>query len=34
MTQALKLFREVKSLPEAGLMSTPTLNTLGISAVR
>jgi len=31
---ALKLFQTVKGLPETGLMSTPTLNALGISAVK
>lgn len=31
---ALKLFQTVKGLPETGLMNTPTLNALGISAVR
>lgn len=32
--RALKLFQTVKGLPETGLMNTPTLNALGISAVR
>ncbi|HBI68175.1 MAG TPA: peptidoglycan-binding protein [Massilia sp.] len=32
--RALKLFQTVKGLPETGLMSTPTLNALGISAVK
>ena len=31
---ALKLFQTVKELPATGLMSTPTLNALGISAVK
>ena len=31
---ALKLFQKVKSLPESGQMTTPTLNALGIPAVR
>jgi His-Xaa-Ser repeat protein HxsA len=31
---ALKLFQRVKELPATGLMSTPTLNALGISAVK
>jgi His-Xaa-Ser repeat protein HxsA len=32
--QALKLFQKVKALPDTGLMTTPTLNALGISAVK
>lgn len=31
---ALRLFQKVKSLPENGLMTTPTLNALGIPAVK
>lgn len=31
---ALKLFQRVKSLPQNGQMTTPTLNALGIPAVR
>lgn len=31
---ALKYFQRVKSLPESGQMTTPTLNALGIPAVR
>lgn len=33
-TQAsLKLFQAVKGIPETGLMTTPTLNALGVPAV-
>lgn len=32
--QALKLFQKVKSLPEDGLMTTATMNALGISVVK
>jgi His-Xaa-Ser repeat protein HxsA len=31
--QSLKLFQKVKGLPETGLMTTPTLNALGVPAV-
>jgi His-Xaa-Ser repeat protein HxsA len=31
---ALKLFQKVKNLPESGQMTTPTLNALGIPAVK
>lgn len=32
--EALKLFQKLKGIPDTGLMSTPTLNALGISAVK
>jgi len=32
--ESLKLFQAVKSLPMTGMMTTPTLNALGIPAVR
>lgn len=31
--EALKLFQKVKSLPESGTMTTPTLNALGVPVV-
>jgi hypothetical protein len=30
---SLKLFQNLKHLPETGLMTTPTLNALGVPAV-
>lgn len=32
--QSLKLFQAVKNLPKDGMMTTPTLNALGIPALR
>lgn len=32
--RALRMFQQVKGLPENGLMTTPTLNALGIPAVK
>jgi His-Xaa-Ser repeat protein HxsA len=31
--QSLKLFQDIKHLPQSGLMTTPTLNALGVPAV-
>jgi His-Xaa-Ser repeat protein HxsA len=31
--QSLKLFQSLKHLPETGLMTTPTLNALGVPSV-
>jgi peptidoglycan hydrolase-like protein with peptidoglycan-binding domain len=32
--ESLKLFQAVKNLPVTGTMTTPTLNALGVPAVR
>jgi peptidoglycan hydrolase-like protein with peptidoglycan-binding domain len=31
--QSIRLFQNLKHLPETGLMTTPTLNALGVPAV-
>ncbi len=30
---ALKLFQQLKGIPESGMMTTPTLNALGVPVV-